>query len=138
MKMSDPSRSRRISACSDLIGMPYVLGENGSNGAIDCIHLVYRALALMQIPTPVFKPHWYDLPTREILTDLGEWGMRIPCPAYDGDVSVLPNSETGWAFGVTWCSGILHINQRLMRVNWAPVELVPVSRSYRYSPTNAR
>ena len=127
-----------MSGCSDLIGMPYVLGADGRSGAIDCIHLVYRALAMMDIPTPPFKPHWYDLPTREILTDLNAWGMRTPSPTYDGDVSVLPDSETGWAFGVTWNNGILHINRRLMRVSWAPTELVPVSRSYRYFPTRER
>ena len=130
------SPSRQVSNCSELIGMPYVLGADGTNGAIDCIHLVYEALRVMSIPTPPFKPCWYELPAREIMRDIRRWGNRITSPTYDGDVSVLPDSETGWAFGVTWCSGILHINRSVMAVSWSPLELVRISRSYRYCPTS--
>lgn len=136
--MSDRSQSLPISTCSDLIGMPYVLGADGTKGSIDCIHLVYRALAVMDIPTPPFKASWYELPTKEILDDLTGWGNRIASPTYDGDVSLLPDSETGWAFGVTWASGILHINRMVMAVNWCPIDSVPTTRSYRYCPTNGR
>lgn len=136
--MWDHSQSQQISDCSELIGMPYVLGANGRQGSIDCIHLVYEALRVMEIPTPPFKQKWYDLPKQEIMRDLTGWGIRIPHPTYDGDVSLLPDSETGWAFGVTWCSGILHINRGVMAVNWSPLELVPTSRSYRYSPMSGR
>ena len=132
------SRSHRISACSDLIGMPYVLGADGNSGAIDCIHLVYQALRVMEIPTPPFKSNWYEYPTREILRDINQWGMRVEDPTYDGDVSILPDSETGWAFGVTWCSGILYINRMMMAVTWCPIRSVPSTRSYRYSPTKER
>ena len=118
--------------------MPYVLGADGSRGSIDCIHLVYEALRVMEIPTPPFKQSWYELPAREIMRDITSWGNRIASPTYDGDVSVLPDSETGWAFGVTWNSGILHINRGVMAVSWSPHELVQPSRSYRYSPTNER
>ena len=136
--MSAPFQSHPLSSCSDLIGKPYLLGADGTDGPIDCIHLVYQALKIMNIPTPDFKKHWYELPHREILRDLNAWGIRIESPTYDGDVSVLPDSETGWAFGVTWCSGILHINRALMAVNWSPLDLVPITRSYRYSPSSAR
>ena len=118
--------------------MPYVLGANGSNGAIDCIHMVYQALAVMEVPTPPFKPSWYDLSPRDILRDLRGWGIRISHPTYNGDVSVLPDSQTGWAFGVTWSSGILYINRELMAVSWSPVDMVPISRSYRCSLTRGR
>jgi len=118
--------------------MPYVLGADGSRGSIDCIHLVYEALRVMGIPTPAFKECWYELPAREIMRDIRAWGNRIASPTYDGDVSVLPDSETGWAFGVTWNEGILHINRAVMAVNWSPCAMVPISRSYRYSPTNGR
>ena len=135
--MSVHSQLRPISDCSDLIGRPYVLGADGTKGPIDCIHMVYEALRVMHIPTPSFKEHWYEMPHRQILRDLNAWGIRIASPTYDGDVSVLPDSEMGWAFGVTWCSGILHINRALMAVNWSPLDLVPTSRSYRYSPSSA-
>lgn len=118
--------------------MPYVLGADGTRGSIDCIHLVYEALRVMGIPTPAFKQCWYELPAREIIRDITAWGNRIASPTYDGDVSVLPDSETGWAFGVTWNEGILHINRAVMAVNWSPCAMVPISRSYRYSPTNGR
>lgn len=116
--------------------MPYVLGANGKHGCIDCIHMVYEALRVMEIPTPTFKQQWYELPMREIMHDIESWGNRITSPTYDGDVSILPDSEMGWAFGVTWCSGIFHINRGVMAVSWSPLELVQTSRSYRYSPTN--
>ena len=73
--------------------MPYVLGADGTRGAIDCIHLVYQALHLMEIPTPPFKRRWYDLPRQEIMRDITAWGTRIPHPTYDGDVSLLPDSK---------------------------------------------
>ena len=136
--MSAPFRSRPISDCSDLIGMPYVLGADGTRGSIDCIHLVYEALRVMKIPTPPFKTRWYETPAKEIMRDINHWGIRIASPTYDGDVSILPDSETGWAFGVTWCNGLLHINRAVMAVNWAPLGLVPVSRSYRYCPMSER
>ena len=134
--MSANSQSLPVSSCSELIGMPYELGADGTKGSIDCIHLVYEALRVMSIPTPPFKTSWYELPARQIMRDINGWGNRIPSPTYDGDVSVLPDSETGWAFGVTWCSGILHINRGVMAVSWSPLELVPLSRSYRYSLMN--
>lgn len=132
------SQSLQISTCSDLIGLPYLLGADGTHGSIDCIHLVYEALRVMDIPTPTFKQHWYDLPKREIMRDIRGWGNRIASPTYDGDVSLLPDSETGWAFGVTWNDGILHINRAVMAVNWSPIGLVPTSRSYRYSRMSER
>ena len=118
--------------------MPYVLGADGSRGSIDCIHLVYEALRVMKIPTPPFKTRWYETPAKEIMRDINHWGIRIASPTYDGDVSILPDSETGWAFGVTWCSGLLHINRAVMAVNWAPLDSVRVSRSYRYCPMSER
>ncbi len=45
--------------CADLVGMRYKLGADGSNGEIDCIHLVYTVLERLGIPTPAFNDGWY-------------------------------------------------------------------------------
>jgi hypothetical protein len=108
-----------VSECFDLIGLRYRLGADGSNGEIDCINLVYRALERMQIPTPTFKPEWYAMPTRAVLRDLLAWGHRVDAPAYDGDVMLIPQDR--WAFAVTWQQGILHINRSSERVAWCPL-----------------
>lgn len=108
-----------MSECFDLIGLRYRLGADGSNGEIDCIHLVYRALERMGIPTPPFRAEWYAMPTRAVLRDLLAWGYRVPQPAYDGDVVLCPQDR--WAFAVTWDQGLLHINRGNEQVAWSPL-----------------
>ena len=102
--------------------MPYRLGGDGSDGAIDCIHLVYRVLELLEIDTPEFNEAWYEMPTRAVLRDLLRWGKRIGETAYDGDVILLPADN--WAFGVRWNDGILCVTQQTERVTWCPTDHV--------------
>ena len=106
-------------ACSDLIGLRYRLGADGSNGEIDCIHLVYRVLEDLKIPTPTFNPSWYQASRLSIGRVLMSWGDRIDHPLYDGDVLLM--RQTRPAFAVTWQTGILYINQDLERVAWCPL-----------------
>ena len=107
------------SDCLDLIGLPYKLGADGSDGAIDCIHLVYAVEQRLGIPTPVFRPDWYTLPRRSVLRDLYAWGNRVQDGGYDGDVVLLP--QNSWAFGVAWQQGILLISPLSERVVWCPL-----------------
>ena len=115
--------------------MKYKLGADGSNKEIDCIHLCYKALADIGIPTPTFKTSWYERNTREILRDLAAWGDRVSEPYYDGDVLVLLEPDQGWAFGVAWQKGFLLINGLTKQVNWCPSNTAQLLRAYRYSPT---
>lgn len=113
-----------------LIGKKYRLGADGSDGEIDCIHLVYSVLNEMQIAAPAFKEEWYSASTREILRDLNSWGQRVDFPAYDGDV-VLEKNNISWSFGVTWQRGVLHINRLTERVAWVPLCNLIAVRCYR-------
>lgn len=117
------------SACHELIGLRYRLGADGSDGEIDCIHLVYEALRIMGIPTPVFKQSWYEASRIEIARDLLHWGHRVDSPLYNGDVVLLPQEST--AFGVTWDRGILHISQRRQAVHWCPTRQLTKSHCFR-------
>ena len=113
----------------DLIGRPYELGADGSNGPIDCIHLVYTVLERLRIPTPAFDPLWYEGDRMRIGRALLEWGTRIPAPTYDGDVVLFRQSQL--AFAVTWQSGILYINQDLRQVAWCRIAAMPASHCFR-------
>ena len=115
--------------CSDLVGVPYRRGADGTDGAIDCIHLVYAVLERLEIRTPAFRQEWYEAGWRDIARDLLKWGYRIPGPRYDGDVLLFPQSAQ--AFGVTWHAGILYINQMTKRVAWCPVSNVTPSHCFR-------
>lgn len=115
--------------CSDLVGKPYRLGADGSDGAIDCIHLVYTVLGRLGIPTPEFQADWYTADTRTVLRDIHKWGRRVAQPQYDGDVVMLAHDN--WAFGVTWQDGIFYINRDLLKVAWLPLCAAPKCRSYR-------
>lgn len=108
------------STCNDLIGLRYRLGADGSNGEIDCIHLCYRALEMLEIPTPPFNPHWYEAGKVTVLRDLLSWGERVDKPTYDGDIVLF--DQNGWAFAVTWQTGILYINRQLEKVSWCSVQ----------------
>jgi hypothetical protein len=105
--------------CNDLIGRPYRRGADGTGAEIDCIHLVFEVLRRHQIPTPAFNHDWYKASTTTVLRALLTWGNRIARPEADGDVLLIRQEH--WAFGVTWQTGILYINQDLQKVAWASV-----------------
>lgn len=107
-----------MSDCLDLIGLRYRLGADGSNGEIDCIHLVYKVLERCNISTPKFEDAWYEASKVKVCRDLLRWGFRVDQPAYDGDVLLL--EEDNWTFAVTWQTGIFYINRQLDSVTWGP------------------
>jgi len=110
-----------MSDCSDLIGMPYRLGADGSDGHIDCIHLCYKALGHIGIDPPPFKQSWYEAGKWEVSRDLLKWGFRVEKPEYDGDILLL--AENSWTFAVTWEKGILYIQPKTEKVQWSSVQL---------------
>lgn len=118
-----------MSDCLDLVGLRYRLGADGSDGEIDCIHLVYEVLRRLGISTPAFRPGWYEATPRAIARDLLRWGKRVVAPAYDGDVLLLQQQQI--AFGVTWQTGILYINRHLERVAWCPASAITASHCFR-------
>jgi len=120
----------------DLIGKSYRLGADGSDGHIDCIHLVYTVLQRIDIPRPSFNPDWYYSNWRVVLKALQKWGTRATEPSYDGDVVLLSHNK--FVFGVVWQSGILYINDPLATVSWNAVSAFKICRAYRHasSPLN--
>ena len=120
----------------DLIGKPYRLGADGSDGHIDCIHLVYTVLQRLNIPCPSFNPAWYDSNWRVVLKALRKWGTRTTEPSYDGDVVLLSHNK--FVFGVVWQSGILYINDPLAKVAWNATSAFKICRAYRHAsfPSN--
>jgi hypothetical protein len=112
-----------------LIGLRYRLGADGSDGEIDCIHLVYEALRIMGIKTPVFDDAWYQAGYVQIARALLRWGERVDKPLYDGDVVLLPQETL--AFGVTWDKGILYICHAQQAVNWCPMRRLLISHCFR-------
>lgn len=110
--------------------MPFRLGGDGSDGTIDCIHLVYAVLADMGIPTPQLDPAWYEYPTVPICRALLTWGKRVEHPTYDGDVVLFDDGET--AFGVTWQQGILCADRISRRVGWFPTAALPIHATFRH------
>ena len=107
-----------MSDCSDLIGIKYRLGADGSSGEIDCIHLCYVVLDRLGISTPVFNEFWYRASKRDILRDILSWGYRVHEPRYtDGDVLLIP--QNSWAFAVIWDKGVLYIDPFMKRVQWS-------------------
>ena len=119
----------------DLLGLRYRLGADGSDGEIDCIHLVYAVQRELGIPTPVFKENWYEAEWREVARDLLGWGTRIPKPAYDGDVILMPTEER--AFAVAWQQGFLAINHRSKRVQWLPLSVLPATQIHCFRLKNS-
>ena len=118
-----------MSDCSDLIGMPYRLGADGSDGYIDCIHLCYKALERMGINAPEFKPSWYEASKWEVCRDLMRWGFRVEKAEYDGDILLLP--QQSWAFAVTWQTGILYVNRMSKKIQWSSVRLLTKYHCFR-------
>ena len=109
-----------MSDCSDLIGLTFRRGADGSNGEIDCINLCYTVLNRLNIETPPFDNSWYDASKLSIFRDLYAWGVRIDSPTYDGDIILIP--AKGWTFAVSWQKGILYCNQYTKTVNRATVQ----------------
>lgn len=120
-----------MSDCSDLIGLRYRLGADGTDGEIDCIHLVYRVLERLNIASPEFKPQWYESDWRPIARDILQWGHRIAVPQYDGDVVLFKQAPQ--AFGVTWQTGVLYINRQAERVAWCPTSSITNCHCFRSS-----
>jgi hypothetical protein len=110
-----------MSDCSDLIGLPYRLGADGSDGYIDCIHLCYQALERMSIDAPPFKQSWYEASKWQVCRDLLAWGSRVDQPQYDGDILLLP--ERSWTFAVMWATGILYVHPVLEKTQWSSAQL---------------
>ena len=116
--------------------MPYEYGRDG-DGAIDCIHVVYKVLEEYEIPRPAFKPEWYGQRPGQYLRDLLRWGKRLPLGRpnvclYNGDVLWLPGDNP--TFAAIWQSGVLHINRDLKRVHFLPLTAFPALRGFRYCP----
>lgn len=118
-----------MSDCSDLIGLRYRLGADGSDGSIDCIHLVYVVLDRLGIATPEFRRDWYYASWQAVARALLTWGERVSRPQYDGDVLLFEQDRQ--AFGVTWQTGILYINRDLQKVAWCPISSVTKYHCFR-------
>ena len=118
-----------MSGCADLIGMPYRLGADGSDGHIDCIHLCYEVWGQVGVKGPPFKQSWYEAGKWEVSRDLLNWGFRVEKPEYDGDILLLP--QQSWAFAVTWQTGILYINCRMEKVQWSSARLFTTYHCFR-------
>ena len=119
--------------CDQLLGLRYRLGADGTDGEIDCIHMVMYALDDMGIPHPQLEADWYEQPALVHARAMRRWGDRIAIPAYDGDVIWL-RAETP-TFAVLWDRGLLHINQTAIRVLWSPWPVPLKYSAYRYCPT---
>jgi len=123
-----------MSDCSDLIGLRYRLGADGTGGEIDCIHLVLTALDRMAIPRPAVNPEWYGERRFLICRDLLRWGKRIEQPQYDGDVILLRTERP--TFAVAWQTGMLYINQTSEVVGWCPIKHLPSYHGFRCCHTS--
>ena len=118
-----------MSDCADLVGLRYRLGADGSDGEIDCIHLVYTVLERLDIVRPEFNEDWYNASSYKVLRDLLRWGVRVDRPEYDGDVLLM--TQGNWAFAVVWLSGVLYINTELEQVSWCSLRQLSAYRCFR-------
>ena len=109
--------------CEQLIGRRYSYGDS------DCIHLVIDALQLMGKQPPAVQAAWYVMTPRQVLRELEHYCDRIDAPFYDGDIAVLTAAPL--AFGVSWQTGILYVNQQLKAADWKPAHALTIRRSYR-------
>lgn len=114
--------------CSDIIGMPYRLGGDGSDGTIDCINLVYIALKEQGVGVPTFDPRWYEQSWRTHLRALLTWGEKVQ-DIYNGDVLWQPGE--GPVFAAIWQNGILHISQARKSVHWLPAGTQGIPSNFR-------
>ena len=109
--------------CEHLIGRRYQYGGD------DCIHLVVDSLQSLGRNPPEVAAAWYTMNTRGILMELQTYCERIKAPVYDGDIALIAAEPP--TFGVAWQSGILHINQLTLAVDWKPLAHFSIRRSYR-------
>lgn len=116
--------------------MKFRMGGDGSDGTIDCIHVVYAVQKALNIPTPKFNPNWYTMSRRMVLRDLYEWGYRVSDGGYDGDVVLMP--QNSWAFGVVWQQGILLISPSSERVIWCPLSNLSSGHFFRMKENYAQ
>jgi hypothetical protein len=107
----------------------HLIGRNYEYGGDDCIHLVVDALKALGKNPPAVADHWYKLSPRGILRELTLYCDTVDLPVYDGDITVLAASPL--AFGVTWQTGILYINQQMQAVDWKPAHALTIRRYYR-------
>jgi len=118
-----------MSDCADLVGLRYRLGADGSDGEIDCIHLVYTVLERLQIATPTFQDDWYTAGKKSVVRELLRWGNRVARPEYDGDVLLI--TPGSWAFAVVWLNGVLYINTELEKVSWCSLQQLSACHCFR-------
>ena len=119
-----------MSECSDLIGLKYRLGADGSDGSIDCIHLCYTAFDRLGIVAPPFNHAWYDGSRRLILRDLYGGFVRVHNPRYtDGDLLLIP--QNSWAFAVIWSQGVLYIEPVMEKVQWSTTRVFTTLHCFR-------
>ena len=119
---------------SELLGMQFVMGADGTDRKIDCIHLCLYALDNFKIPRPDLDLRWYETGAMTHLRAMRKWGRKIKQPTYNGDILWVGGG--GPTFAVVWDSGILHINRQSETVNWCPIGKISNFRAYRYFPTN--
>ena len=100
--------------------MRYRLGADGTNGEIDCIHMVFAVLDELGMERPAFNAGWYEAGPRAIARDVLRWGQRISLPRLDGDVLLLPGDLKTFAV-VVW-QGVLYIDQLGELVCWSPLQ----------------
>jgi len=113
--------------------MRFVMGADGTDREIDCIHMCLYALDAMGISRPELNPVWYKTSALTHLRALRKWGERVERPIYDGDI--LWCGGLGPTFAVVWDQGILHINHHSKTVKWCPLDRLTNYRTYRYCPT---
>lgn len=121
-----------MSGSERFLGMPYCYGADGSDGTIDCIHLVYEVLEEMQIPVPVFNESWYGMQKFGYARDLLKWGRRVKGTQYNGDVLLFSGQQP--MFGAVWQRGAIYINQASNSVSWCPLANLGEHWRFRYSP----
>ena len=124
---SATSPLRQRSVCEHLLGKKYEYGSNGAK--VDCIALVIQALDCMGMTNPGLKAEWYEMSLATICRELNRYTDRIKEPSYYGDIVLLSGDPI--AFGVTWQGGILYINRLAMAVDWKPIKILAIRRSYR-------
>lgn len=107
----------------DLIGLPYELGAHPSSGKTDCINLVYEVRSRLGLSCPPLQADWYNASRITVLRALLTWGSEVDSSLYDGDVALA--SQSDWAFGVVWQTGILQISELSKAVAWFPIASNP-------------
>ena len=117
-----------------MLGMDYVLGADGTDRQIDCIHLCLYALDEFEIKRPALNVNWYKTSALTHLRALRKWGKKVERPTYNGDI--LWCGGIAPTFAVVWDTGVLHINNQSEKVHWCPVDRISNYRTFRCSHTS--